>query len=332
MTKMALVATLAAGASSSPVFNKTMYGKGAFPDYVMKELQQQFGKFGLGDNHVACQKHVAGNSVKDAIDHASIMAPIRNQGSCGSCFIFSAIATLEAAVMVEWGQKVRLSEQQVIDCAASDFDELFGPGRQDWGGCGGGFSSIALTHFTEVGVSRHNPALCACSHSSYPYQSFFHEEGRFPVLQGCQIYKHCDCALPAGSVDTCVDVHSDGNHVAALKEALNDRPISIMISSEALLTEELSLNYTGGVVPAKQVKCGGGHTDHAVVAVGYGTDTDGTEYWKIRNSWGADWAEEGYVRVAIVDDDEGSLCLNTNEAVGVYPKLVPEISSEPLQV
>jgi len=49
--------------------------------------------------------------------------------------------------------------------------------------------------------------------------------------------------------------------------------------------------------------------DHAVAMVGYGNE-DGKDYWIVRNSWGAGWGDNGYIKIAAQEGDGICGCQN----------------------
>ena len=69
---------------------------------------------------------------------------------------------------------------------------------------------------------------------------------------------------------------------------LQHGPLSISIAAGPLN------GYHGGIITGQA--CNDTHVDHAVLIVGYGTD-NGTDYWKLKNSWGPAFGEGGYVRL-----------------------------------
>merc|ERR1712039_476908 len=75
----------------------------------------------------------------------------------------------------------------------------------------------------------------------------------------------------------------------ALKSAVSKQPVSVAIEAD----KNAFQFYSGGVLDNSAC---GTNLDHGVLIVGYGTD-GGKDYWKVKNSWGASWGEEGYIRM-----------------------------------
>jgi len=71
--------------------------------------------------------------------------------------------------------------------------------------------------------------------------------------------------------------------------AVVQQPVSVAVEAD----QNSFQFYSSGVLTAN---CGT-NLDHGVLVVGYGAAT-GLDYYKVKNSWGADWGESGYIRLA----------------------------------
>lgn len=96
----------------------------------------------------------------------------------------------------------------------------------------------------------------------------------------------------------------------ALLAAVNTGPVSIAIEAD----QSGFQFYKSGVFSGT---CGK-KLDHGVLLVGYGTDS-GKDYWKVKNSWGATWGEEGYIRMVRGQDQ----CGLADAAVSVFTAPTP---------
>ncbi|KAI5447807.1 hypothetical protein KIW84_015308 [Lathyrus oleraceus] len=112
------------------------------------------------------------------------------------------------------------------------------------------------------------------SEADYPYQE---------VRQTCQIN---DQRTTAAQITSFVDVPA--NDEQQLLQAVAQQPVSVGIG----IGDEFQ-SYREGVYSGTCRT----PLNHAVTAVGYGVTEDGTKYWLIKNQWGKDWGEGGYMRV-----------------------------------
>ncbi len=55
--------------------------------------------------------------------------------------------------------------------------------------------------------------------------------------------------------------------------------------------------YRGGIMRFSNYYCSPYKLDHAVLIVGYGVTGTGIKYWIVKNSWGSNWGENGFLRI-----------------------------------
>ena len=99
--------------------------------------------------------------------------------------------------------------------------------------------------------------------------------------------------------------------MSQLMAAIALGPTSVSVDAET----DLFFHYTSGIISDKSC---GTKLDHAVIAVGYGTDEDsGLDYYLVRNSWTSNWGENGYVRIMRGPEDDWGIC--GIQEMSVYP-------------
>jgi C1A family cysteine protease len=184
---------------------------------------------------------------------------VKNQEQCGSCWSFSTTGSTESAWFLKNGTLVSLSEQQLIDCSVPE-------GNQ---GCNGGLMDYAFEYIIK------NKGIT--TEAAYPYTA--------TGPNACAANGKLVAATLSGYAD--VPVNSE----TALMTAIAQQPVSVAVEAD----QSVFQFYTGGVMDSA---CGT-QLDHGVLAVGYGTDsTSGKDYYLVKNSWGADWGDKGYIMLA----------------------------------
>ncbi|MEW5301330.1 MAG: hypothetical protein WDW36_004195 [Sanguina aurantia] len=203
---------------------------------------------------------------------------MKDQGMCGSCFAFSATASMEGSWYMATGQHRSFSEQQVIDCSWD-----FGPN-----GCSGGDYQPVFNYVATTG----GIAL----EQEYPYQ-------------GANDYCRASNHTMVGQFDGFIEIES--RDVETLMEAVYKfGPISVAVDAAA----ESFRYYSEGVYYNSECSTKSRDLDHAVVLFGYGTTDDGEDYWLVRNTWAKFYGDDGYLKMPRGSHDCG---ISSDPAVAV---------------
>ncbi|XP_058863684.1 cathepsin S-like [Acipenser ruthenus] len=218
----------------------------------------------------------SGATVPDAIDwrDKGCVTEVKHQGACGSCWAFSAAGALEGQLKLKTGQLVSLSPQNLVDCS-SKYGNL---------GCNGGYITEAFQYVIDnQGID---------SDSSYPYTARDDQCHYNPATKAASCSKYVQ--LPEGNEE-------------ALKEAVGTvGPVSVAIDA----TRPQFILYRSGVYndPSCTQKI-----NHAVLTVGYGT-LDGQDFWLVKNSWGTNFGDQGFIRMSRNKNNQCGIAL-----YGSYP-------------
>lgn len=201
-------------------------------------------------------------------DHGAV-TPVKDQGSCGSCWSFSAIGALEGAHFLTTGNLISMSEQQLVDCDHECDPEEYGACDQ---GCNGGLMTSAFEYILKAGgVEREE---------TYPYIGSDRGSCKFNKSQ------------IVASVSNFSVVSLDEDQIAA--NMVKNGPLAVGINAVFMQT------YMKGV--SCPYICSR-NLDHGVVLVGYGSAGYAPirfkekPYWIIKNSWGESWGEDGYYKI-----------------------------------
>ncbi|KAM9321466.1 dipeptidyl peptidase 1 [Gastrophryne carolinensis] len=198
----------------------------------------------------------------------NFVSPVRNQGSCGSCYSFATMGMLESRIRVKTSLKETptLSPQQVVSC--SNYSQ----------GCDGGFPYlVAGKYVQDFGIVEedafpYTASDSPCTLKDGPYRHYtaeYHYVGGF--YGGCnEAYMKYELIM-GGPLAVAFEVYDDFMH------------------------------YSGGIYhhTGLQNKFNPFQlTNHAVLLVGWGADDKtGEKYWIVKNSWGEAWGEKGYFRI-----------------------------------
>jgi len=260
------------------------YGLTTFADLTPQEFKAKYLNANHknrphGNPHISKEKVLAPSKVAppssfDWRDHSpSVVTDVYDQGSCGSCWAFSATENIESMWALAGNDLVSLSREQIVDCDTVDQ------------GCGGGDTPSAYQYVQQAGGLE--------GEDSYPYTAGGGDSGSctFDDTKVVANITGFQWAIPE-----CTSSCNSQNMTDVKAKLATVAPFAICVYAEPWM------DYNGGIFSDSSCTHAYTDLDHCVQLVGYSSS-----YWIVRNSWNTDWGVDGYIYIA-TKPVGGNLC------------------------
>jgi C1A family cysteine protease len=187
---------------------------------------------------------------------------VQHQGVCGSCWAFTGAAVYETNYLLKNGETLDLSEQAILDCAVDK-------NGKDAGSCDGGWYGGVFDYMTVKGArtEKEDPykgKTGFCSSSA---------KTKYTVIKWGYIRR--DAGIPS---------------VKEMKEAISKYGA---IAATVKVTPAFQA-YKSGVFDEFASVSGANDVNHAITIVGW---DDNKKAYLVKNSWGPNWGDKGYIWV-----------------------------------
>jgi len=194
------------------------------------------------------------------------VTPVKDQGQCGSCWAFSATENVESIYMIN--KKIGSASMSPLSPQqVVDCDTTDS-------GCNGGDTPTAYAYIMSAGGME--------TDADYPYTA----------ADGTCAFDQSKVKVSITNWKYATQTQSESEMVDA---TVNWGPLSICVDASSWQY------YTSGIVMGADCT---NNLDHCVQIVGYDTSAS-TPFWIVRNSWGADWGESGFIRLQYGQDTCG---------------------------
>lgn len=220
------------------------------------------------------------------------LAPVVNQGDCGSCYTVATVHMLTARNRIAKKDQAQGAFSVSFPLYCSEYNQ----------GCDGGYGFLQSKWSEDVGLI---PETC------------------FPLSEGGDSCK----AMPNCKMGSTRFRASNHHYVGGYYGASDEQSIRAELFQKGPVVmsfepKEDFMYYKSGVYKSSPGKI---HqeweqVDHAVLLTGYGEEK-GQPYWRLQNSWGDDWGEDGFFRMLRGTDESGC------ESIVVAAEVVEETNN-----